>query len=376
MSDPCSLSPSLTRYIYYEDVDLSEDNVFPVLYAAKKYLVTSLSRQCIHFLSSILSPENACAFVENSFLFEEEDSSLRKSCLDVIRRHSRRVFHSETFYQTSRETLCQVLRMDRLNVHEVDVFRAAVHWAERKASDQNLSPTPINKRNVLGEALFLIHVPAMSVSEFTKIVLPTRLLTSDEENLVFRLMLDRETTILPQSVPFPQNCRNFVATRCDVVYGGFVRHVSQLATMFQGTPQRSRWSMTFHCDHSIKVQEIGVFGLMKAQLTVTQNGFRKLEISTPTPVQSYQVAEDDVQLEPGPFTISTDQPFAYTGEYFSKGMSGSLPTITTDNDRVNVSVRDSSALCFLAYVVFAPTDEIHFIENYYNDDSENSGADG
>lgn len=265
--------------------------------------------------------------------------------------------------------------MDRLNVHEIDVFRAAVHWSERKTSDQNLSPTSINKRNVLGEALFLIHVPAMSISEFTKIVLPTRLLTSDEENLVFRSMLDRDS-VPSQLVPFPQNCRNFVATRCDVVYTGFVRHVSQLASMFQGTPQRSRWSMTFHCDHSIKLQEIGVFGLMQGQLTVTQNGFRKLEISTPSPVQSYQVAEDDVQLDAGPFAISTDQPFAYTGEYFSKGMSSSLPAISSDNDRVNVSVRDTSALCFVSYVVFAPTDEIHFIENYYNDDSENSGADG
>jgi len=42
--------------------------------------------------------------------------------------------------------------------------------------------------------------------------------------------------------------------------------------------------------------------------------------------------------------------------------------VTVDHDRANVLVRESSALGVLSYFVFVPTDEIYFIDNYYNDD--------
>ena len=66
----------------------------------------------------------------------------------MVERQSKKVFHSETFYEISKDTLCRVLRMERLSVHEIDVFRACLHWAERRASLLNLALTPANKRQV------------------------------------------------------------------------------------------------------------------------------------------------------------------------------------------------------------------------------------
>ena len=76
------------RYLYCEQLELSEDNVFSVLYAAKKYLVRSLCRRCVAFLESVLSPLNVCAFLENVFLFEDEYPALRQRCFQVSRRRS------------------------------------------------------------------------------------------------------------------------------------------------------------------------------------------------------------------------------------------------------------------------------------------------
>jgi len=64
-------------------LELSEDSVFAVLYAAKKYLVTSLARRCVVYLESVLSPENVCMFLENVFLFEDEYPALRQRCFQV-----------------------------------------------------------------------------------------------------------------------------------------------------------------------------------------------------------------------------------------------------------------------------------------------------
>lgn len=73
----------LDRYLYYEQLELTEDSVFAVLYAAKKYLVTSLARRCVTYLESVLSPENVCLFLENVFLFEDEYPGLRQRCFQV-----------------------------------------------------------------------------------------------------------------------------------------------------------------------------------------------------------------------------------------------------------------------------------------------------
>jgi len=74
------------RYLYCEQLELTEDSVFAVLYAAKKYLVTSLARRCVMYLESVLSPDNVCMFLENLFLFEDEYPGLRQRCFQVIDR--------------------------------------------------------------------------------------------------------------------------------------------------------------------------------------------------------------------------------------------------------------------------------------------------
>src|ERR1700761_9269652 len=91
---PCNLI-YFCRYLYYEEIDLTNDTVFAVLYAAKKYLIKSLATLCIQFLDRILGPENVCVFLENSFLFEDE-TTLRKKCFNIIQRQSKRVFLSDS----------------------------------------------------------------------------------------------------------------------------------------------------------------------------------------------------------------------------------------------------------------------------------------
>ena len=113
--------------------------------------------------------------------------------------------------------------------------------------------------------------------------------------------------------------------------------------------------------------------MMKGNVYLMQNGYRKMDVSTSSPTGLFRF-DDDLQLEAGLFTIGADAPFTYSGDYFSRhststGGGGGLPSVTTDHDRANLVVRESSALGVLSYIVFVPTDEIYFIENYYSDDS-------
>jgi len=117
---------------------------------------------------------------------------------------------------------------------------------------------------------------------------------------------------------------------------------------------------------------------MKGNVYVMQNGYRKMDVSTSSPTGLFRFG-DDLQLDAGHFTIGADAPFTYAGDYFTRlshstsgGSSsggGGLPSVTTDHDRANLVVRESSPLGVLSYIVFVPTDEIYFIENYYSADS-------
>lgn len=119
-----------------------------------------------------------------------------------------------------------------------------------------------------------------------------------------------------------------------------------------------------------------MFGMMKGNVYVMQNGYRKMDVSTSSPTGLFRFG-DDLQLDAGHFTIGADDPFTYAGDYFTRltsgggggGGGGGLPSVTTDQDRANLVVRESSALGVLSYIVFVPTDEIYFIDNYYSADS-------
>jgi len=119
---------------------------------------------------------------------------------------------------------------------------------------------------------------------------------------------------------------------------------------------------------------------MKANVYIAQNGYRKLELTSASSVNNFQFG-DDLELEAGHFTIGADAPFTFAGDYFSRdGNStttssvsgatnpGSLPMVSADHHCTSLVIRDASPVGFLSYLVFVPTDEIYFIDNYYSDD--------
>jgi hypothetical protein len=126
---------------------------------------------------------------------------------------------------------------------------------------------------------------------------------------------------------------------------------------------------------------------MKANVYVAQNGYRKLDVSSASPVNNFRFG-DELQLEAGQFTIGADAPFIYAGDYFARGGSagssssspsspmhgsvvvgGPLPVVSADHDCASLLIRDATPVGFLSYLVFVPTDEIYFIDNYYSDDA-------
>ena len=77
-------------------------------------------------------------------------------------------------------TLDSVLNRETLNCKELHLFQAALNWAAAECVRKDLEPTPLNKRAVLGNSLYSIRIPTMSLEEFADTAAQLGVLTQQE----------------------------------------------------------------------------------------------------------------------------------------------------------------------------------------------------
>ena len=169
----------LFRYLYSDEVNLTGSNVMQVLYLAKKYLVPSLAERCTEYLREHLEASNVFSILPQAQKFEDND--LEERCWSVIESHTEEAVTSDDFVTLERSVVESVVKRERLNVKEVDLFKAVDRWANRAVEKQGLTPDSKVKRKVLGEEIVkAIRFPVMSYNEFASVVLDCRILTKGE----------------------------------------------------------------------------------------------------------------------------------------------------------------------------------------------------
>lgn len=221
----------LLKYLYCDEIDLEADTVLAVLYAAKKYIVPHLARSCVRFLETSLSAKNACVLLSQSRLFEEPE--LMQRCWEVIDAQAEEALTSDGFADIDFDTLQTVLARETLNAQEKVIFESACRWAEAECVREDEEPTPENQRKVLGEALLLLRIPAMTLEEFANGAAQSGLLTLEETNEIFLYYTAQKKPslnfpIVKRKGLMPQCCHRFQSSayrsnqwryrgRCDAI---------------------------------------------------------------------------------------------------------------------------------------------------------------
>ena len=67
-------------------------------------------------------------------------------------------------------------------------LKACSRWAEEECRRKDLEVCPANQREVLGDALYLVHFPALTLPEFANCVSQTGILTAEEKCRVYDFM--------------------------------------------------------------------------------------------------------------------------------------------------------------------------------------------
>ena len=200
----------LFRYLYSDKVNLTGRNVMQVLYLANKYLVPSLAGKCTEYLREHLEASNVFSILPQAQKFDDKD--LEERCWNMIAWHSGEAVTSDDFVTLERSIVESVVKRERLNVKEVDLFKAVDRWATKEVERQGLTPDGEVKRRVLGEEIVnAIRFPLMSCNEFASVVLDCDILTKRELGVMIKHYGDAS---LRCPLPFIHSHRSGYLHRC------------------------------------------------------------------------------------------------------------------------------------------------------------------
>ena len=153
----------------------------------------------------------ACENIRFSSLFAAGDVSPARWCWEVIEGQTENTLSSEEFVTLERSVVESVVKNERLNVKEVDLFKAVDRWATKEVEKQGLTPDGVVKRRILGEEIVkAIRFPVMSQKEFASVVVDCEILTKGEIGFMMKHYVG---VALESSLPFMHSPRQPRATR-------------------------------------------------------------------------------------------------------------------------------------------------------------------
>ena len=145
-----------------------------------------------------MTTENLPQLLDQTLFFDETE--LKNKVLAKVKDDAPAVLASDEFLNLSTKALEEVLSLELRITTELEVFQAALKWANAKCAQLKRSLDGPNLREVMGNNLFLIRFPTMSTEEFTESVAPQDILTASEGYDVLRFIASKSNK--PSKMPF------------------------------------------------------------------------------------------------------------------------------------------------------------------------------
>lgn len=122
----------LLRYLYTDEVNLSESNVMGVLCCTGEWVYGApLVYKCTEYLSRISNSSDAFLVLPFAQLFGERH--LIAECLNVIDLLTVDALKSDGFAKMERFLLEELVERDTLQIEEIDLFKAVIEWATKRS---------------------------------------------------------------------------------------------------------------------------------------------------------------------------------------------------------------------------------------------------
>jgi len=186
------------------------------MYAGKKYQLPKLIGECQRILQTNISTDNVCTILDQAILFEELEL-INKSVM-FIGKNAENVLKSDAFLALSKEGLRHVAIFDWLQIKETVLYDACLKWVTFQLKNgpgkiENTTDSMI--RETLGEVLYGIRFPTMSLIDFAMLTGKSDILTCDEKALIYYYIATKDDV----SNPLKFDCKMRYGERTVARYG-------------------------------------------------------------------------------------------------------------------------------------------------------------
>ncbi|XP_055353017.1 BTB/POZ domain-containing protein 6-B-like [Paramacrobiotus metropolitanus] len=189
---------NMLNFLYTDVVEnLNVENVVQTLTCADKYDLPLLVEMCRDFISTHLNVDNCLTILENAIRFHAD--VIIERCLQFIDQCVKEVFRSEKFVVVDQKAVVRIFQRDTLSATENDIYLAAERWSLEACKANNFDPSAANRRQMLGEALFLVRFPLLTNAQLADGPIKSGLLLQSEVQDLFQ---HRFATAKP-SLSFP-----------------------------------------------------------------------------------------------------------------------------------------------------------------------------
>ncbi|XP_068710211.1 BTB/POZ domain-containing protein 6-B-like [Montipora foliosa] len=199
------------RFLYTDEVNLTGNNVMHMMYLAKKYMVPLLAKKCNDFLKDNLDVSNVLSILPQAQNLADND--LEDRCWQLIESHTERVVMSHEFLTLEQSVVRSIAKREKLNVRELELFKAIDRWATAESERQGLAPGDEGKRKIIGEeVLKAIRFPLISQKDFAAVVVDCNILINKELGDMLKYYSD---VPLASPSPFIHTPRSAVLLHCE-----------------------------------------------------------------------------------------------------------------------------------------------------------------
>ncbi|XP_055351421.1 BTB/POZ domain-containing protein 6-A-like [Paramacrobiotus metropolitanus] len=192
-------------FMYTDEVEnLTAENAFDTMKCADKYDVAPLVQMCLEKNFGQLDVDNCLSALEKAFQWHA-DSFLQK-CWKLLDEKTEEILRSDEFTGIPRDTLRSILQRSTLSAEEHDIYLAVERWATEACKQNDLEPSAVNRRQMLGDALFLVRFPLLTAAQLANGPGTNGLLTDSE---LLSIFLYQHSATKPP-LPFPTEQRRSV----------------------------------------------------------------------------------------------------------------------------------------------------------------------
>lgn len=174
----------ILRYIYSDELTLSNENVKDTLYAADKYMLWKVKMSCSDYLKVTACSCDASVALQAACQFGLKE--LQETSLAYIESNTEQCLSSEHTMQLPKECMEIILRSDTLSCSETDILKCVLKWAKVRCTEAKQEIKEGNLRNIIGNLLPLVRFPLVDKEYFATVISDADLLTLPEIVSVFR----------------------------------------------------------------------------------------------------------------------------------------------------------------------------------------------